>query len=156
MKVLTFLCSRSRPLSTASPLSTPPSQRLARDVLALVREGEFSRAMSRADAADLAAAVESTIGCIQTLHPPDDHALPAEDPLRAQDLARMARRSSRVLTSHARPSTPSSTAGSRARRPLTTLVGDTSTWPGRTPVRLFVATGPPPWRPGRLRPGPWR
>ena len=62
------------------------TQRLARDVLALVREGEFSRAMSRADAADLAAAVESTIGCLDSLHPPDDHTLPAEDPQREQDL----------------------------------------------------------------------
>ena len=62
------------------------TQRLARDVLALVREGEFSRAMSRADAADLAAAVDSTIGCLASLHPPDDHALPAEDPQRERDL----------------------------------------------------------------------
>ena len=49
---------------------------LAKDVIALVREGEFSRAMTRADAAQLAEATETTIEVLRGLHPADDHALP--------------------------------------------------------------------------------
>ena len=51
-------------------------ERLARDVLALVRGGELSRAVARADAAELAEAVASTVEALASLHPPDDHLLP--------------------------------------------------------------------------------
>ena len=58
------------------PLTTQRStQRLAQDVRELIWAGEFSRALSRADSAELAAATESTIAALQSLHPEDDHAL---------------------------------------------------------------------------------
>ena len=63
------------------PLTTQRStQRLAQDVRELIWAGEFSRALSRADSAELAAATESTIAALQSLHPEDDHALSSHAP----------------------------------------------------------------------------
>ncbi len=54
--------------------------RLAVDVRELVRVGEFSRALARADSAELAAATQTTIDALAALHPPDDHALSSHAP----------------------------------------------------------------------------
>ena len=55
--------------------------RLALDVQELVQAGEYSRGLSRADAAELAEGSESVAAALAALHPPDDHAASAADDL---------------------------------------------------------------------------